>query len=100
MSASLSDLASTSTIFAFGATACDHWTSRVISPAQPVMSSLPKSNAGTPCGAIVLKTGSGRPNVWSKIARSDSTYGFENASMITIVRFRPVIPLSSSDWMP
>jgi len=42
-----------------------------------------------------LKIGSGRPKVESNAWMSDAAYGFENVSMITIVRCLLLIPALS-----
>ena len=90
---------STSRMLAPGAMACDHSTSRVVSPAQPTspLASV-GSKAGTaPAGWMILKDGgAGRLNVASKTARSALIVGDPNESTITIVSPAPVIPLLNS----
>src|SRR2546425_12861734 len=83
------------TMFASGAIAWAHSTSRVVSTAHPPTSwsLLLKLLDGQPTGQITWKEGgSGRPKVASKNLRSFSIVGLPNASTMTIVWPRPVIP--------
>jgi hypothetical protein len=81
-------------MFAPGAKTCDHSTSSVVSSAQPTMSSLVGSKAGSgPAGAMILRLGgSGSPNVWSKTWRSLTIVGEPNESTMAIVSPRPSMP--------
>ena len=99
MSESLFDFATTRTMFAFGATACDHSTSSDVSPAHPA--ALTGSVESMPNGATTWKLGgAGRPQVLSNNARSALIVGLPYASTIAIVRPLPFRPWSSSGWMP
>ncbi len=69
----------------------------MISSAQPSMFPLLGSNGGTTFGCwSVERFAVDRSNVLSWIARSFATYGFEKASMITIVLPVPLTPDDSS----
>ena len=87
---------STSRMLAPGAMLCDHSTSSVVSPAQPVMVLSFGSYGGTaPAGWMILKEGgAGSPNWASNVARSDWIVGDPYESTITIVWPAPVIPLA------
>jgi hypothetical protein len=80
------------TIFAPGAMECAYSTSRVVSAAQPTMSELVGSNAGTLPNLMTCRFGSGNPNCASKTLMSFWIVGEPNESTITMVRPRPVIP--------
>src|ERR1700758_1738266 len=89
--------ATSSTMFAPGATACAYWTSRLVSIDQPNTSCLGFDVIGT-CGhvdesngvglfpqKIVNDGGAGIRNAVSNRARSFATVALPNASTITIV---------------
>jgi hypothetical protein len=83
---------STSTIFASGATACAISTSRVVSPAQPVMSAFVGSKTGTLPHFTTFTLVLFMPNCLLYVSRSCWIVGEPNESTMTIVRPLPVMP--------